>query len=358
MVTTRLIAMHKAKTGTLSNSIRKRIDYVMNPDKTDNGELISTYQCNKETVSEEFLLTKNEYFCKTGRTQQSDIIAYQIRQAFKPGEITPEKANEVGFELAMRFTKGKYAFIVCTHIDRAHIHNHIVFNSTSLDATRKYLNFWLCGLALQRVSDLICLENGLSVISNKVFVSRNKKDIYKNKESFREIICKDIDSSIMKKPSSLDEFFTDMEKLGYEVKRGKNIALKGKKQKRFIRLDSLDEGYKQEDIIEKINEIPSYKSHDKLNLLIDIQNKMMNKGEAYERWATNYNIKSMAKTLLYLRDDHIESIEQLEDSVEHAKERFNDLYIRKQVIVKGSMKKIESRSCYIKQRKKRLINMI
>ena len=107
-----------------------------------------------------------------------EVIAYQIRQSFKPGEITPEEANRLGHELALRFTKGKYAFIVATHMDRAHVHNHIVFNSTSIDATRKFKNFWLSSFALQRVSDLICLENGLSVIAPKPYKERTKRTEY------------------------------------------------------------------------------------------------------------------------------------------------------------------------------------
>ena len=106
------------------------------------------------------------------------MIVYQIRQSFKPGEITPEEANRLGHKLALRFTKGKYAFIVATHMDRAHVHNHIVFNSTSIDATRKFKNFWLSSFALQRVSDLICLENGLSVIAPKPYKERTKRTEY------------------------------------------------------------------------------------------------------------------------------------------------------------------------------------
>ena len=107
--------------------------YVQNPDKTEQGELVSSYQCSPLTVDEEFLLTKRLYEQTTGRSQKSDVIAYQVRQSFKPGEVTPEEANRIGYEFAERFLKGKHAFIVATHTDRAHIHNHIVFNSTALD---------------------------------------------------------------------------------------------------------------------------------------------------------------------------------------------------------------------------------
>lgn len=122
-----------------------------------------------------FMLSKRQYELATGRRQKSDVIAYQIRQSFKPGEITAEEANKVGYELAMRFTKGKYAFIVATHTDRKHIHNHIIYNSTALDSTRKFRDFLLSGLTVQRLSDLICLEHQLSVIEIKPYRERQKR---------------------------------------------------------------------------------------------------------------------------------------------------------------------------------------
>ena len=93
------------------------------------------------------------------------MIAYHLRQSFKPGEITPELANKIGYDLAMSLTKGKHAFIVCTHVDKQHIHSHIVFNSTAIDCTRKFRNFWRSSFAVRRISDMLCLENGLSVIA-------------------------------------------------------------------------------------------------------------------------------------------------------------------------------------------------
>ena len=120
MAATRLIALHKNKGKSVAACLKSRTDYVQNPDKTEHGELISSYECSPLTVDEEFMLSKRQYELVTGRRQKSDVIAYQIRQSFKPGEITAEEANKVGYELAMRFTKGKYAFIVATHTDRKH----------------------------------------------------------------------------------------------------------------------------------------------------------------------------------------------------------------------------------------------
>ena len=119
---------HKISKGeTVAQSLKERFDYGQNPEKTQGGELISSYECDYMTADAEFLLSKAKYKAATGREQRrdSDVLCYQIRQSFKPGEITPEEANRVGYETAMRWTKGKYAFFVATHTDRQHIHNHI-----------------------------------------------------------------------------------------------------------------------------------------------------------------------------------------------------------------------------------------
>ena len=129
LAATRLIALHKNKGKSVAACLKSRTDYAQNPDKTNKGELVSSYECSPLTADEEFMLSKRQYELMTGRRQKNDVIAYQIRQSFKPGEITAEEANKVGYELAMRFTKGKYAFIVATHTDREHIHNHIIYLS-------------------------------------------------------------------------------------------------------------------------------------------------------------------------------------------------------------------------------------
>ena len=133
--TTRLIVHHISKGETIAQSLKGRFDYGKNPDKTQGGELISSYQCDQQTCDAEFLLSKAKYKAVTGREQKrdADVLCYQIRQSFKPGEITPEEANRVGYETAMRWTKGNHAFFVATHTDRQHIHNHIYYNSISLD---------------------------------------------------------------------------------------------------------------------------------------------------------------------------------------------------------------------------------
>lgn len=188
MAATRLIALHQNKGKTIAQSLGDRTDYAKNPEKTEKGELVTAYQCDPFTVDEDFMLSKRKYEQSVARQQKGNVIAYQIRQSFKPGEITPEKANQVGQELAMRFTKGKHAFIVATHTDKAHIHNHIVFNSTAIDGSRKFKNFWFSGLALQKLSDLICLENGLSIITPKPYREREKRTTYPARVNHRDVL--------------------------------------------------------------------------------------------------------------------------------------------------------------------------
>ena len=121
MATTRIIPMHINKGKTIAQCLKARVEYVKNPDKTDGGELISSYACSLETADQEFLLARNEYVAITGRRIRNEVIAYQLRQSFKPGEVTPEEANQIGYELASRFLKGEHAFIVATHNDRRHV---------------------------------------------------------------------------------------------------------------------------------------------------------------------------------------------------------------------------------------------
>ena len=324
MAATRLIPLHVNKGKTIAQSLGDRTDYAKNPEKTEKGELVTGYQCDPMTVDEEFMLSKRQYEQITGRRQKHEVIAYQIRQSFKPGEITPEEANRLGHELALRFTKGKYAFIVATHTDRAHVHNHIVFNSTSIDATRKFKNFWLSSFALQRVSDLICLENGLSVIAPKPYKERTKRTEYPRRVKNRDVLCEDIDLILQKKPESFDAFLKELQQLNYEIKYGKHISVSGKNQTRFIRLSPLEGGYTEADLrahfLGQREHKPAAKQRSRantrpFNLVIDIQSKLQSKGVGYQRWASVYNLKQMSKTLLFLRDHKIESMEQLDQMV-------------------------------------------
>ena len=331
MAATRLIALHKNKGKSVAACLKSRTDYVQNPDKTEQGELVSSYECSPLTVDKEFMLSKRQYELATGRRQKSDVIAYQIRQSFKPGEITAEEANKVGYELAMRFTKGKYAFIVATHTDREHIHNHIIYNSTALDSTRKFRDFLLSGLAVQRLSDLICLEHQLSVIEIKPYRERQKRTLYPPKESNRDRLCGVIDTILAEKPKDYEDFLQGLEQQGYEVKRGKYTSVKGARQKRFIRFRTLGTGYGEDEIKAVIAGEAEHRPHQKqppkeqpFQLLVDIQGKMAEgKSVGYKKWATKFNLKEMSKTLLFLQEQKISSADELRDRASAATERYH-----------------------------------
>jgi hypothetical protein len=165
MATTTIIPLHAGKGGTVAAALGRTIGYVENPEKTGFGEWVTAYECDPLTADAEFLFSKRQYAAITGRDQgKSDVIAYHLRQSFKPNEIDPATANRIGYELAMSLTKGKHAFVCCTHCDKFHIHSHIVVNSTSLDCTKKFRNFKGSSFAIRRISDRLCLENGLSII--------------------------------------------------------------------------------------------------------------------------------------------------------------------------------------------------
>ena len=221
-------------------SIKNAVAYAADAEKTDAGELVTAYGCSVELADVEFALSKREYENLTGRKQGNVILAYHIRQAFKPGEITPELANQLGHELARRFTKNAHAYIVATHIDKAHIHNHIIFNSTTIDSTRKFQNPLRSNRIVRRISDQICLENGLSVIGSPK-PSRGHYGTWMAEQKVELLI--DLQNSIKAQNSpgyahwatvfSLKQAaktllflqenkLTDMKKLGFAVQRAKD----------------------------------------------------------------------------------------------------------------------------------------
>lgn len=347
--------MHKNKGKSIRQSLKNRLAYILNEKKTE-GKYISSYGCNPEIADQEFAETKRAYGQFTGRTSKGDIIAYQIRQSFLPGEITPDEANQIGYETALRFTKGNHAFVVATHTDKAHIHNHVVFNSTALTEDRKFRDFWFVALALQRLSDLICLENRLSVIQPRKPGEREKRTGYPKRESYRKKLCQDIEDVFTSSPSTLDEFLDQMRGKGYEVKRGKHLAFRGKGQKRFFRLRSLEEEYHQEKIINRIeagrrNSQKQVKTKKEFDLLINIQEKLkQGKGEGYSRWASVYNIKQMAHTLLFLQEKEIRSMEVLREKAEDSSKKFHELSL--------SIKELEKQLAEISELKKQIINYL
>jgi len=335
MAATRHIPLHVNKGKTIAQCLADRTDYSQNAEKTNNGEFISSYECDPKTADEEFLLTKRQYQHSTGRDQKNNIIAYQIRQSFKPGEVTPEEANQVGYETAMRWTKGKHAFIIATHIDKAHIHNHIIYNSTALDASRKFNNFFLSSMAIQRLSDMVCLEHGLSVITPKPYRERQKRTVYPKKRTQRDDLCEAIDAVLKQKPKTFEDFIQTLANMGFEFKDGKQPAFKGKDQKRFIRLRSLGEGYGKEELQAVISGKSLHKSRGgsakapsqkQFQMLIDIQEKMAEgKTVGYEKWAKKFNRKEAARTVILLKEKGLGNYDDLVAHIEKLSVRFDEL---------------------------------
>ena len=350
MATTRIMALHTGAGRSVAKALRDSVDYMGNPYKTEGGELISYYECDARTADAEFLLSKQKYTALTGRDQgKRDVVAYHVRQSFKPGEITGEEANRIGYELAMRFTKGRYAFLVCTHTDKAHIHNHIIWNSTALDCRRKFRNFRYSAFALRRCSDLICAENGLSVVE-KPKLSQGKNygtHVYGGNRppSFQQRLRRSIDAALEKKPLTFEEFLALMRESGC-------VVMDGGKHLRFLaahedglpdqekptRCDTLRGEYTVAAILERIGVASSSagkaRSTYRPGLLIDIEAKIREgKGVGFERWAKLHNLKQMAQTLIYLQENGLDDYNVLKQKAAAATERFN--------LLSGRIKELE-----------------
>ena len=335
IATTRLMPLHSGKGRTVAEALGRVTDYVENPEKTNGGELVTAYQCNPSIADQEFLFSKRQYTVITGRERKdSDVIAYHLRQSFKPGEITPELANKIGYDLAMSLTKGNHAFIVCTHVDKHHIHSHIVFNSTALDCTRKFRNFLGSSFAVRRISDTLCLENGLSVIAEPK-PSRGSYGTWLGEgkpPTVRRQLEALIDTALGQGCKDFDSVLAAMKAAGVEVKRGKHLAFKIPNGKRFIRCDSLGDDYTEAAIMERIcgKRIVAPKERaeaaTKPNMLIDIQARIQKiNSPGFERWAKIFNLKEMAKTVIYLQENDLTDLGELEKACDASVQKFNDL---------------------------------
>ena len=351
--------MHQNKGKTILKCLAERTDYAMNGEKTANGELISSFECAPQTAASEFAFSKRIYFQKTGRESEHDIIAYQFRQSFKPGEVTAEEANRIGYEFAERFLKGRHAFIVCTHINRHHIHNHVIWNSTNLDCTRKFRNFWYSTNAVRKLSDIICIEHGLSVIEKpgRKGLSYDKWLGNKAKPSNREIVRIAVDEILDSKPKDMEEFIRMLEDKGFKIKRGKHLTLTHSDFKKSIRMDSLGDGYAEDDIqaiIAGTKQLVQRRHRDILTpersrLLIDIEAKLSEgKGSGYERWAKVHNLKQMAQTINYLREQGLLNLNELQKRTTDITSKYHEL--------SDEIKSAEARLKEITELKTQIIN--
>lgn len=357
MAVTRILKIHGKADRNPVSILKDRIGYGLDSEKTKDSQFISSYACDIDTSASEFAIAHRQYETLAGRKHPNDVLAYQIRQSFKPGEVTPEEANAIGYELAERYLKGKFAFVVATHIDKAHIHNHIYFNAINLDCKSKHRDRKGSAKDIARLSDLICIEHNLSTIVNpqKGNTAYNKWEGYKAYLSHRDLLRNDIDDVLNTLPKDFDVFLELMKEKGYEIRLGKYLSFKKSTQERFIRLSSLCEGYLEDDIRLMITEKKTRNKKSKVNkplkssLLIDVQKKLdEGKGQGYANWAKVFNLKQMAKTVMFLQENDYEDIEKLNQQVNELSAEISEL--------KENIKAAESRLAELAALKTQIIN--
>lgn len=336
MAATCIISIHINKGKTARQCIGERLDYIMNPKKTDGGILVSTYACSPETAADEFMLFRQEYQANTGRTQENEVIGYHVRQAFKPEEITPEEANEIGKELASRMTDDQFAYVVATHIDKHHIHNHIILCSTDLEGQHKYRDVKQSAKDLAQISDSLCREHELSVIQNPQdkSVSYDKWQGNQRKLTHRDELRMIIDTALRMQPDGFDALMQLLEDAGCRIKRGVHISIKPPEGKRYIRLDTLGPEYDEASLRRTLAHdhvhIPKIPRGDfngsQVKRLIDIEAKLhAGKGKGYQVWAERNNIDAKAQMVIFLKEHQIDSLEELNEQIQELTDQQNML---------------------------------
>lgn len=340
MASTYIKPYKTSKDSTALETMKNRFNYGLDQKKC---AAVCSYLCDPETAHAEFMLVKNQYEAMTGRPADKGHLFFQIRQAFPPGELTIEEAQKIGYETALRWTKGKHQFFVCTHNNTGNLHNHIYYNATAEDCTRKFHNFLGSTFHVRRLSDRICMEHDLSVIINPKQHSKSKFKHYGQwlgtgkQPTFQERLKAAVDTVLHEKPKDFEAFLSELALLGFEHKWGRGGVLSFRApeygQERFTRLRSstLGVGYGLDDIraiIDGRAPLPdSNAAHfapHKVNLVIDIQQKMaQGKGAAFKQWATVYNLKQMAAALVYLQQNNLLVYEDLAAKAEAASEHFH-----------------------------------
>lgn len=252
MAISKIKPRHASEGRSIAAILKDRIDYDKNPEKTKGGLLVSSYQCGADTAWREFTVSKQIYEAETGRRRapKDDVISYLIIQSFKPGEITPEEANELGYQLALEFTGGQHQFIVATHTDRHHIHCHIEFNSTTLDCTHKFNNYWNTYKTIRAINDRLSREHGLSVIEKPKEKGKHYAEWASGRRgaSWKDRLRRTIDR-VLPTVSSYEEFLAAMRQEGYEIQTTRKVLsfrLAGEGQERFTRAKTLGADYTEE----------------------------------------------------------------------------------------------------------------
>lgn len=325
----------------IKSTLNLAIDYIVNGDKTDEQILVSTHKCHQETAHTQFLRTRNDAGTK------GTVLARHLIQSFLPGETSPEMAHHIGMDLCKKILKDEYEFVLSTHIDKGHIHNHIIFNNVNMVTGRCYQSNKKSYHQIRYQSDKLCKENNLSVIdefyeSYKKKYKTNGKSWYENEQakhgtSWKSRLQFDIDRMI-KQSKNWDEFLKKMADLGYEIKYGKYIAFKPKDKARFTRDKIIGKDYTEERLKERIAEISSIKTtavKKRIGNIIDMNtNVKVKESKGYEYWATKHNLNTMAESVIFLREQGIKSVKQLDEYIQKAADERQNLQDKIKVIDK------------------------
>ena len=299
------------KTHPIKSTLKAAIDYICDPSKTDGKLLVSTYGCTAETADIEFGWTRRHAIDRG----YSYNLGRHLIQAFSPGEVSPEEAHEIGMQLAKEVLGGKYEFVLTTHVDKGHIHNHLIFNAVSFVDHKHYHSNKRSYHFIRRTSDRLCQEHGLSVIvpgqdKGKSYIEHTAA---KAGTSYKARLKAAIDR-LIPACKDLEDLLAHLQQEGYEIKRGKYISCRASDQERFTRLKTLGIDYTEEAISSRIagGTRPSRKPKqrdDRIKLLMDIQSKQ---GAGLQHWAKLQNLKEAAKTVNFLTEHGISSYEELE----------------------------------------------
>ena len=309
--------MAVTKIHPIKSTLKKALDYIENPDKTDEKLFVSSYGCSYETADIEFQMLLDQALKK------GNNLAHHLIQAFEPGETTPEQAHEIGRQLADEVLQGKYPYVLTTHIDKGHVHNHIIFCAVDMVNQRKYISNRQSYAYIRRTNDRLCREHGLSVVmpGKDKGKSYAEWDAQRKGKSWKAKLKTAIDAAIPQ-ASDFDSFLRLMEAQGYEMKRGKFISFRSPGQERFTRCKTLGVDYTEEAITRRIKGLavdrgPKRKVEQGISLRIEIENNIKAQQSAgYARWAKLYNLKQAAKALNFLTEHQIESYEGLESRLD------------------------------------------
>ena len=329
----------------IKSTLNLAIDYIVNGDKTDEQLLVSTHKCHESTAHTKFLRTRNDAGTK------GTVLARHLIQSFLPGETSPELAHQIGMQLCKKILKGEYEFVLSTHVDKGHIHNHIIFNNVNMVTGRCYQSNKKSYHQIRYQSDKLCKENSLSVIdefyeSYKKKYKINGKSWYENEQakhgtSWKSKLQFDIDR-IIKQSKDWDEFLKKMADLGYEIKYGKHIAFKPKDKARFTRTKTIGEDYTEERLKERIAEREFIKTPDvkkRIGNVIDMNsNAKVKESKGYEYWATKHNLHTMAESVIYIREHGIKSVKQLDEYIQKAADETQNIQEKIKTIDKEMQK--------------------